>query len=227
MPSVDECTGGERAERGGVTRCDLILIALLFSVENLRARKIKLFGLIARKRNEFEDGSLLAVVSDLGNLIRRRDRVVTDQHFSDDDLDKLRFSQKRVTNPSARWVDKPSHRQRNYDAETGDGVRFRLYQRQDILDKKDFSCGLALIREGEKPLSLVRYNGSSHRHGDIRYRCHIHRATAEAIAAGKRVDSYAEETDRYQDLRGAFVCLIEDCGVKGISAQQGELFNGA
>ena len=33
---------------------------------------------------------------------------------------------------------------------------------------------------------------------------------AEAIAVGKRGDSYAEETDRYRNLTGALVCLIED-----------------
>ncbi len=154
---------------------------------------------------------------------------MTDQRFSNDDLDKLRSSLKRVTNPAARWVEKPGHRQRNYDAKTNDGVRYRLYQRQNMNDEKDFSCGPALIREGEKSLSLIRYNGSSHRHGDIRYDCHIHRATAEAIAAGKRVDSYAEKTDRYQNLEGALVCLIKDCGVQELPVpeEQGQLFNGA
>ena len=154
---------------------------------------------------------------------------MTDQNFSDNELDKLRSTPKRATNPNARWIDKPGHKQRNYEVETEAGTRYRLYQRQNINDEKDFSCGLALIREGEKPLSLVRYNGSSHRHGDIHYGCHIHHATAEAIAAGKRVDSYAEETGRYQNLRDALVCLIEDCGIQGLTVpqEQGDLFHGA
>ena len=154
---------------------------------------------------------------------------MTEQHFSNDDLDKLRSAPKRVTNPGARWIDKPGHRQRNYEVETEAGVRYRLYQRQNINDEQDFSCGLVLIQKGEKPLSLVRYNGSSHRHGDILYRCHIHRSTAEAIAVGKRGDSYAEETYRYRNLTGALVCLIEDCGIQGLTVlyEQEGLFHGA
>ncbi len=93
-------------------------------------------------------------------------------------------------------------------------------------DEKDFSCGLTLIQKSGKPLSLVRYNGSNHRHGSIHYRCHIHYATAEAIAAGKKVDSQAEETDRYRILEGALACLIDDCGVWGLTIQhdQKDLF---
>ncbi len=96
-------------------------------------------------------------------------------------------------------------------------------------DANDFSCGLALIQTGGKPLSLIRYNGSSHRHGDIHYRCHIHRATAESMNAGKKIDSHAEETNRYRTLGGALACLIEDCSVQGLKARHDEpdLFDGS
>ncbi|MYJ73026.1 MAG: hypothetical protein F4092_14915 [Rhodospirillaceae bacterium] len=75
----------------------------------------------------------------------------------------------------------------------------------------------------------MRYNGSSHAHGDIRYRCHIHRSSAEALAAGKKIDSRADETDRYATLQGALACLIEDCGVQGLTAEHDDrdLFDGA
>ena len=66
---------------------------------------------------------------------------------------------------------------------------------------------------------LSRYNGANHPHGEIRYRYHIHLTTAEAIAAGRRIDSHAEETNRYTTLEGALACLIEDCGVCGLNAQ--------
>ena len=148
--------------------------------------------------------------------------------LSNDDLDALRASAKRVTNPGARWTEKPGrHRQRNYTAETNKGERYRVYLRQNLDDERDFSCGLAMIRPGERPLSLVRYNGSSHPHRDIRYRCHIHRATAEALTAGKKIDSHAEQTDRYKTLTGALACLIEDCGVEGLTARHDapELFD--
>lgn len=82
--------------------------------------------------------------------------------------------------------------------------------------------------EGREPLSLVRYNGASHAHGEIRYRCHIHRATAEAMSAGRKVDGHADATDRYRTLEGALACLIEDCGVRSLTAQHDErdLFDG-
>ena len=68
-------------------------------------------------------------------------------------------------------------------------------------------------------MTLARYNGPSHQHGDILYRPHIHRATARAIAAGKRAEREAEETDRFETLEGALACLIQDFHLTGIDAQ--------
>ena len=146
-----------------------------------------------------------------------------DALMSNDELDGLRSALKRVTNPGARWREKPGrHRQRNFTAEAEDGAVYRIYLRQNLDDDQDFSCGLALVRRGGKPLSLVRYNGASHAHGEIRYRCHIHRATAEAMSVGTKVDTHAESTERYRTLEGALACLIEDCGVRGLTAQPDE-----
>ncbi|MCY3924883.1 MAG: hypothetical protein OXG52_05150 [bacterium] len=39
---------------------------------------------------------------------------MTSRLYSDDELDELRSMRKRVTNPGARWVTKPGHRQRNF-----------------------------------------------------------------------------------------------------------------
>lgn len=154
--------------------------------------------------------------------------AVTELLLSDDDLKAYLSHPKRIINPRARWHDKPGHRQRNYSAvsKNDDAVRFRIYLRQNPNDEKDFSCGLALIPKGGKSISLARYNGSSHRHGSISYRCHIHHATAAAIKAGKKPDGHAEETDRYRTLGGALACLIEDCAVQGLTAEpdQPELF---
>ena len=119
--------------------------------------------------------------------------------------------------------------QRNFSAEAEGGAVYWIYQRQNLDDERDFSCGLALVQRGGKPLTLVRYNGSNHAHGEIRYCCDIHRATAVALAAGRRIDSYAEETDRYRTLEGALACLIEDCAVRGVSARfdEQDLFDGS
>lgn len=145
---------------------------------------------------------------------------MTDRAFTDAELDELRSTRKAVTNPGARWVQKPGHRQRRYDlVATDSGTwRFLLYQRQNAQDPLDFSCGLALVRRGGRPMTLIRYNGPSHRHGSIRYRCHIHRTTVEAISVGKP-DSYAERTNRFATLEGAMACLLDDCGIDGLSAK--------
>ena len=149
---------------------------------------------------------------------------MTDSILSNEEIEALRSIQKRVTDPGRRWSEKPGrHRQRNHVAKTEDGNQFRLYLRENLDDERDFSCGLALIQRGTKPLSLVRYNGSSHAHGTIRYRCHIHRATNEALSAGMKIDNHAEETDRYKTLEGALACLIADCGIVGLNAEHDEL----
>ena len=61
---------------------------------------------------------------------------------------------KRVTNPGARWSDKPkarpAHRQRNFQAVGGLDVRFLIYQRQNRADRSDFSCGIAYLLVGRQ-----------------------------------------------------------------------------
>ena len=114
---------------------------------------------------------------------------MTEQLLSDDELEHYRTAPKRITNPRARWVAKPGrHEQRNFEAvsEIDDRVRFRVYQRRNLDDERDFSCGLVLVGSGGRPLSLMRCNGANHRHGTIDFRCHVHRATAAAIARDGR-----------------------------------------
>ena len=148
---------------------------------------------------------------------------MADLLFSNGELEYHRATSKHVTNPGARWkVKSNSHKQRNFFAESEDGKRYQIYQRQNLNDAKDFSCGLSLLKKGGKPISLVRYNGSSHIHGTIRYQCHIHFATAEALGAGRKADSYAEETTRYSTLEGALACLIKDCGIQELKARHDE-----
>lgn len=141
------------------------------------------------------------------------------------ELEGLRAMLKRVIKPGARWSDKPkarpAHRQRGFKVvgpEGGD-ARFSIYQRQNLADESDFSCGIAYLSRGGPPLTLARYNGPSHVHGAIKYRPHIHRATEEAIAAGKKPEREAEETDRYRTLEGALACLIDDFHLSGIVAE--------
>ncbi len=145
--------------------------------------------------------------------------------YTEADLDALRSMPKRIANPGARWLQKPkarpAHRQRSFQASSGDEKegRFLIYQRQNLDDEKDYSCGICYLPRGGAPLTLARYNGPSHEHGDIAYRPHIHRASEKAIAEGKKPESGAEETSRFESLEGALACLIDDYNVSGVKAQ--------
>lgn len=150
--------------------------------------------------------------------------------YTDIELAELWATPKRVANPGARWLKKPGHQQRNFQV-TGledTSVRFAIYQRQNENDQGDFSCGIAYLPLGGSRLTLARYNGSSHIHGEIAYRPHIHRATARAINDGKKPESEAEETDQYTTIEGAFRQLLLDFKIQGIQippADQPRLLN--
>ena len=77
-----------------------------------------------------------------------------------------------------------------------------------------------MLRPREENLTLIRYNGASHCHGNIAYRPHIHYATEKAIVAGIRADRHAKETDRYWNLDGAIGCMIEDCNIQDVPVQR-------
>jgi len=135
------------------------------------------------------------------------------------ELDALRSMTKRVTNPGARWSDKPGHKQRNFQVRGGDddGEDFGIYQRQNRKRRYDFSCGISYLPRVGKSLILARYHGPSHIHGDIAYQPHIHRASEQAIAAGKRPEWEARAIERFDLIEGAFKCLIEDVNVTGLN----------
>ena len=154
---------------------------------------------------------------------------MTDALMSNGELDGLRSVLKRVANRRARWREKPGrHRQRNFTAEAEEGgAVYRINLRQNTDDAHDFSCGLTLVRRGGKHLNLIRYNGPSHVHGKNRYGCHMHRATAEVMFAGTKIDGHAEVTYSYRTPEGVSACLVNDRGVRGLTAQynEPELFN--
>ena len=148
--------------------------------------------------------------------------------YTDVELTELRSMLKRVNNPGARWLDKPKvnpvYRQRGFrvSGQQDEEMRFFVYQRQNLADETDFSCGILYLPLGGPSLMLARYNGPSHRHGIIAYRPHVHHASERAISAGRKAESEAEETDRFASLEGALYCLIQDFGLTGINAQPDE-----
>lgn len=145
--------------------------------------------------------------------------------YTDGELTELQSLPKRIINPRARWLEKPkerpAYRQRTFQAsgQEDDQARFSVYQRQNLIDASDFSCGILYLPTGAPSLTMARYNGPSHKHGDIAYQPHIHRASERAIAAGKKPESQAEATKRFQTLEGALACLMQDFNVTGLNAQ--------
>ena len=79
-----------------------------------------------------------------------------------------------------------------------------------------------MIGSSGRLLSLMRCNGANHKHGTIHCRCHVHRATAAAIAAGRKADDHAEATDEYRTLDEAFAYLVRESGIQGLATQADE-----
>ena len=98
-------------------------------------------------------------------------------------------------------------------------IVFSVYQRHSLMDDSDFSCGILYLPLGGPSLTLARYNGPSHAHGDIAFRPHIHLSSEWAIAAGRKPESEAAETDRFNTPDGALACLIHDFNLLGITAK--------
>ena len=100
-------------------------------------------------------------------------------------------------------------------------MRLTIFTRQNIRKLEDFSCG---IMWGDHV--LARYNGhNTEKHTNSPgyeckevppYTCHIHEATELALRTGKKLEHNAIPTDRYNDLDGALLCLVEDHNIVGI-----------
>jgi len=123
---------------------------------------------------------------------------------------------------------KAGHKESDIDFVGADGSAFRVVLRQSIHNVMDFSAILAHSpKSSTQVLRLRRYNGKSHEHTNkierqTFYDFHIHMATERYQLSGLREDAYAEVTSRYADLRGAFACMLEDCGFNPISSSDSQ-----
>ena len=95
-----------------------------------------------------------------------------------------------------------------------------IYLRRSRENPFDFSCGLGFIPKGRTQVfTLIRYNGKSHQHTnrleneDVFYDFHIHRATEKYQKSSYHDEHYAQPTDLYTDLPGAFKNLLTECKV--------------
>ena len=97
------------------------------------------------------------------------------------------------------------------------GNRFRLITNLNEKYPSDFSVILAVINpKTGAAFRILRYNGMPKRPHNNRiekqkiYGYHIHSATERYQERGYDEETYAEETDRYNNLEGALCCLIQD-----------------
>lgn len=144
--------------------------------------------------------------------------------LTDEEIARLLSVSKRILNPKARKISKRGSEQVNYDAESEAGEKFRVYLRQNLRIPEGFSCGLLLVTESGETVTLARYNGSDHEHGNpldggkpLPIACHIHRATERYMLAGRKAEHYADTTTRYSNLDGALKALSADCNISGFS----------
>ncbi len=97
------------------------------------------------------------------------------------------------------------------------GNRFRIITNLNTKYPADFSVILAVINpKTGAEFRIRRYNGMHKRPHNNKiekqkiYGYHIHSATERYQERGYDEETYAEKTDRYNDLKGALHCLIQD-----------------
>ena len=141
------------------------------------------------------------------------------EEVTGDKIAALKAMPKRVTNPAARFRDEERYERKDFSVSGEGDHEFKIYWRRNKGDEDDFSCGIRWLMPSGETLTLARYNGPSHIHHDIKFKCHIHKATEEAIRGGKKPESYAEESTEYSTPDGALYCLARDFNVSGIRTE--------
>ena len=143
--------------------------------------------------------------------------------FTDGEIDAL-IKERKLLPPDwhnlIRLKSKRSHDEVNLELTGAAGSKFCLILRKSRKNPLDFSVILsARIPESNQLFRLRRYNGNSHQHTNRIERqtfrdFHIHTATERyQDECGWNEDGYAESTDRYGDLSGAWDCLVRDANL--------------
>ena len=155
-------------------------------------------------------------------------------YFTDEEINSL-ISEEKIFPGSIEEImnfkESDGHKRASIELPRSDGSRFIIKLRQNQNDINDFSAIIAFQEKtSNKDFKLRRYNGKSQEHsnkleGNKFYAFHIHFATQRYQDAGRKEESYAEETVRYANIKGALKCLIQDCNVKIKLNPQMNLFN--
>ncbi len=151
------------------------------------------------------------------------------ESVTDNKIAELIAMPKKVTNPGSRSKTKEGHEQYNYKltSQTDDDLEFELYTRQNLREgmEDDFSCGISWLAPNGESFPLKRCNGPSHKHKNhlernmLGNKPHIHLSTEKYIKANRKAEGFAEETNRYNSLKGALHYLVIDCNISGIKTE--------
>ena len=144
-----------------------------------------------------------------------------DIKYTDDEIIKLINERKSLPGgwrEQMKLRRKEGHKEYDLDIFSELGNMFRLKLRQSAEKPLNFSAILAVRQPKFRGFfRLLRYNGLHAPHtnrieGNVIDGYHIHMATERYQKRGFDEDTYAEATDRYVDLEGALICLLEDAG---------------
>jgi hypothetical protein len=145
------------------------------------------------------------------------------------EIDELITCPKRVINPSSRPKTEGKHIRHDYQvASLDDRHEFVLFTRQSTMIAESFSAGLRWRSKTGEEVILMRCNGPDHPHGNsiertqFERRRHVHRATERYLAAGRKVESFAEVTDAYHTLEGALHHLLQLTSISGLNTTPDE-----
>lgn len=145
--------------------------------------------------------------------------------YTDDEIAMLIAERKLLSSRQLPLIlrDKRGHREAIIDVQRDSGGKFRIIIRESQFDPSDFSIILAIQPPHESGFfRLRRYDGihehtnpleSTRRNKDKFYDFHIHTATERYQKSAFRDDGYAEATERYNDIDGAFHCLRDDANL--------------
>ena len=145
--------------------------------------------------------------------------------YTDDEIATLIAERKPLSRRQLplRFRDKRVNREASINIQGDSGGQFRIIIRQNLFYSSNFSIILAIQpTRGSGLFHLRRYDGihehinhveSTRRNKNEFYDFHIHTATERYQESASPDDGYAEVTERYNDIAGAFRCLFDDANL--------------
>lgn len=144
--------------------------------------------------------------------------------LSDETINELIQCPKIITRrPRREMAVQGRHRRNEFDLQSEDAIHsFHGFIRQSTEFPENFSVGLEYTSSPDGVrVCLIRCNGP---HGetvqlpstpDHHFVCHVHKATAEAIEAGRRPESFTTHCEQFTTLEEAIVYFCTTCNIEG------------